>query len=299
MSLKGKVVIVTGSSKGIGFEIAKEFSENKKAHVIVCSRSLARSVRAAEKINGSTLALEVDVTSDLSVNRFIKNVIKKYNRIDVLINNSGYPFDRDIWDKKLHEGTTEELLKIMNVDMVGAVRLSRAVIPIMLRQLNPESDQNKSENRKKLENTKIDSEKDEEEEKQPEITYDTNQNAYNNICKGGVVITISSTPALSGRTGGFPYTIAKSGNISLTKCIAKEYGNQNIRAYSLALGNIATKATYEAITEEERIQAAQEAPMKRWGNPNEVAKIATCIADNNFSFATGNTIVIDGGTVLF
>jgi 3-oxoacyl-[acyl-carrier protein] reductase len=114
----------------------------------------------------------------------------------------------------------------------------------------------------------------------------------------GVIVTISSTPAISGHIGGFPYTIAKAGNISLTKCIAKEYGNRNIRAYSLALGNIATKATYEAITEEVRNDAAKEAPMKRWGRPIEVAKVAACIADDNFSFATGNTIVIDGGTVL-
>jgi 3-oxoacyl-[acyl-carrier protein] reductase len=39
--------------------------------------------------------------------------------------------------------------------------------------------------------------------------------------------------------------------------------------------------------------------MKRWGKPEEVAKIAANIASGNFSFATGNTIVIDGGTVLW
>ena len=46
------------------------------------------------------------------------------------------------------------------------------------------------------------------------------------------------------------------------------------------------------------IRLAEEPSMGRWGRPEEVAKVAACIASDNFSFATGNTIVIDGGTVL-
>lgn len=294
MSLKGKVVVVTGSSRGIGFEIAKEFSEVKKSHVIVCSRSRIESENAAKMINGTTTALEVDVTSESSVRNFIEEIVQRYGVIDVLINNSGYPYDENIWNKQLHEVTIEELWRIMDVDLMGAIRLSRAVIPIMLQQIGTkykESKNNSSYTQHHSNNSK------------PEITgmVDLKNDFQESIPTerdGGVIITISSTPAISGRIGGFPYTVAKAGNISLTKCIAKEYGDKNIRAYSMALGNIATKATYEAISEKVRIEAAQEAPMKRWGKPIEVAKVAACIADNGFSFATGNTIVIDGGTVL-
>ncbi len=66
----------------------------------------------------------------------------------------------------------------------------------------------------------------------------------------------------------------------------------------MALGSIATLATIESMTKEERYTAAQESSMKQWGKPEEVAKVAACIADNSFSFATGNTIVLDGGTIL-
>ncbi|WP_148686997.1 SDR family NAD(P)-dependent oxidoreductase [Candidatus Nitrosocosmicus hydrocola] len=293
MSLKGKVVIVTGSSKGIGFEIAKEFSESNGAHVVVCSRSLEQSQMAAKKIKGSTLALEVDVTNESSVNKFVEKITEKFNRINILVNNSGYPYDESIWNKQFHEGTTDELWKILDVDLIGAVRLSRAVIPHMLNRNVNQSTQNSFQNKNEVKG-------DENGIKIHELETVSlnNQEDSDQTNGGGVIITISSTPAISGRIGGFPYTIAKAGNISLTKCIAKEYGNSNIRAYSLALGNIATKATYEAITQEVRIEAAQEAPMKRWGKPAEVAKVAACIADDNFSFATGNTIVIDGGTVL-
>jgi 3-oxoacyl-[acyl-carrier protein] reductase len=190
----------------------------------------------------------------------MRQILSKFGRIDILVNNAGYPFDNNIWYKRFHEVTDEELQKILEVDLKGSVRLSRAVISSMLEKTNT-----------------------------------TNENGVG----GGVIINISSTPAIAGYTKGSPYTIAKAGNIGLTKCIAMEYGRNNIRSYTMALGNIATLATYNSMTEEDRNKAAQENSMKRWGRPEEVAKIAACIASDSLSFATGNTIVIDGGTVLW
>jgi 3-oxoacyl-[acyl-carrier protein] reductase len=115
---------------------------------------------------------------------------------------------------------------------------------------------------------------------------------------GGVVINIASTPAIAGHLAGAPYSIAKSGVIAITRHIALEYGNKNIRAYTLALGNISTQATFASMTLIERKKAATENSMKRWGDPREVATIAASMASEDFAFATGNTIVIDGGTVM-
>ena len=265
MSLLDKVAIVTGSSKGIGFEIAKELSE-RGATVIVCSRNLDQSTKAATRIGGTALALKVDVTNESSVTEFVKIVMNRFQKIDILVNNSGYRYDDTIWNKKIHEGSHDDLEKIISVDLFGSIRLCRAVLPVMLQTTLNE---NKNSN----------------------ITRGINAG-------GGVIINISSTPALSGRVGGFPYSIAKSGNITLTKCIAKEYSSFGIRAYTLALGNIATPATLDSMTDQIIIKAALESPMKRWGKPKEVARVAASLADDNFSYATGNTIVIDGGTVL-
>jgi NAD(P)-dependent dehydrogenase (short-subunit alcohol dehydrogenase family) len=66
----------------------------------------------------------------------------------------------------------------------------------------------------------------------------------------------------------------------------------------LALGNIQTLATYGQMTENDRRKAAAEPSMKRLGDPVEVGRVAACVASDKFSFATGNTIVIDVGTVL-
>jgi 3-oxoacyl-[acyl-carrier protein] reductase len=258
--LKDKVAVVTGSTRGIGFAIAKEFAENNGAATIVCSRIKEQAERAIKQISGGKVfAAEIDVTTDISVKKFMQQILSKFGRIDILVNNAGYPFDNNIWYKRFHEGTDEELQKIMGVDVQGSVRLSRAVISSMIQK-------------------------------------NTNKNSGGG---GGVIINISSTPALVGHTEGAPYTIAKAANIALTKCIAKEYGINGIRSYTMALGNIATMATYDSMTEVARNKAAEEPPMKRWGRPEEVAKIAASIASDSFSFATGNTIVIDGGTVLW
>ena len=257
--LKDKVAVVTGSTRGIGFAIAKEFAENNGAATIVCSRIKEQAERAIKQISGGKVfAAEIDVTTDISVKKFMQQILSKFGRIDILVNNAGYPFDNNIWYKRFHEGTDEELQKIMGVDVQGSVRLSRAVISSMIQK-------------------------------------NTNKNSGG----GGVIINISSTPAIAGHTEGAPYTIAKAANIALTKCIAKEYGINGIRSYTMALGNIATMATYDSMTEVARNKAAEEPPMKRWGRPEEVAKVAASIASDSFSFATGNTIVIDGGTVLW
>jgi NAD(P)-dependent dehydrogenase (short-subunit alcohol dehydrogenase family) len=114
----------------------------------------------------------------------------------------------------------------------------------------------------------------------------------------GVIINIASTPALSGQREGAPYTIAKAAVVAVTKHIALEYGTKRIRAYTLALGNIATDATYYSMTKRGRKRAISEPAMKRWGSAEEVAKVAACLGSESFSYATGNTIIIDGGKVI-
>ncbi len=116
--------------------------------------------------------------------------------------------------------------------------------------------------------------------------------------RNGVIINITSTPAISGHICGSPYSIAKAGLISLTKHIALEYGRYNIRSYSVALGDIHTDAMRRSLLKSEIVKAKNENSMKRWGWPEEVAKSIVCLAGGNFTFSTGNTIIIDGGKVI-
>ena len=95
--------------------------------------------------------------------------------------------------------------------------------------------------------------------------------------KNGSIIYIASTPALEGLQGT-PYTVAKAGVLGLMKDVARLYGHLNIRANALALGNILTPATLESLDPGTQSKLAQETPLKRWGEPEEVARAALFLA---------------------
>ena len=81
---------------------------------------------------------------------------------------------------------------------------------------------------------------------------------------------------------------------SLTKHIALEYGQYNIRSYSVALGDVYTNTMRRQPSRNELVKAKNENKMKILGQPEEVAKNIVSSSGENFSFSTGNTIILDG-----
>ncbi len=112
----------------------------------------------------------------------------------------------------------------------------------------------------------------------------------------GSIVYIASTPALEGMQGS-PYTVAKAAVLGLMRDVARIYGRHNIRANALALGNISTPATTGQMDPETRQAFAEATPLKRWGLPEEVAQAILFLASPQSSFITGQTIVVDGGSV--
>jgi 3-oxoacyl-[acyl-carrier protein] reductase len=116
--------------------------------------------------------------------------------------------------------------------------------------------------------------------------------------KRGVIVLFSSTPAIAGYDKGGAYGVSKAANVGLMKSLASEYGKYGIRAYAIALGNIRTARTFDQLTKDEQTILENEPPMKRWGKPEEVANVIVSLVSDKMSFVTGQTIVIDGGTVM-
>jgi 3-oxoacyl-[acyl-carrier protein] reductase len=113
----------------------------------------------------------------------------------------------------------------------------------------------------------------------------------------GSVIFIGSTPAITGDRVGISYQVAKAGVLGLTRALALAYGPSGIRVNALALGSISTPAMGSLAGKEKRA-LAEEPALKRWGTPEEVARVVSFLASDDASYITGQTIVVDGGYAL-
>lgn len=112
----------------------------------------------------------------------------------------------------------------------------------------------------------------------------------------GVIVNVSSTPALSGHDRGFAFTVAKAGIIGLTKALAFEL-SPFIRVNTIALGNVETTWTSE-LNEQELSNAREENLVRRFGSQEEVARTLVFLGSDDSTFINGQTIVLDGGTTL-
>ena len=115
--------------------------------------------------------------------------------------------------------------------------------------------------------------------------------------KGGRIINISSVVGLSGNAGQTNYAAAKAGMIGFTKSLAKEVGSRGITVNCIAPGFIETKMT-EKLSEKVRENILNKIPMKKIGNPNDIANTVLFLVSNEANYITGQTITVDGGATI-
>lgn len=111
--------------------------------------------------------------------------------------------------------------------------------------------------------------------------------------KSGSIINMSSVVGVSGNAGQSNYSASKAGIIGFTKSIAKELGSRNIRSNAIAPGFIITDMTAQ-IPEEARKAWEATIPMRRGGQPEEVAKVAVFLASDLASYVSGQVIHVCG-----
>jgi NAD(P)-dependent dehydrogenase (short-subunit alcohol dehydrogenase family) len=130
--LAGKVAIVTGGNAGIGEAIAQTFVREGAAVVITGRRQdeLDRVVHEITRRNGKVIAVAGSVTDDRHVRAVVNEAIQRFGSLDILINNAGV----GEFGRRLHELDDETWARVLDVNLTGVFRMTRAAVPEMLKR---------------------------------------------------------------------------------------------------------------------------------------------------------------------
>lgn len=128
MRLKDKTAIITGGGTGIGLATARAFCK-EGAKVILFGRRKEKLEKAVEKLGGSAIIVQGDMTNNNDLDQLINETLHNFKKIDILVNNAGL-FN----GSPLHEISDSQWDEIMDINIRSVFQLTRRVLPAMLSQ---------------------------------------------------------------------------------------------------------------------------------------------------------------------
>ena len=117
-----KNIVITGTSRGIGFELAKQFAEN--GHQVL---ALSRNTKPLSAINHKNItALSVDISNNDDLNKVTDFIKSTWEKVDILINNAG-----KLINKPFTEISSEDFLEVYKVNVFGVAEITKLTIPFL------------------------------------------------------------------------------------------------------------------------------------------------------------------------
>lgn len=260
--LSGKVALVTGGNSGLGLGFARGIAK-QGGDVVIWGRSEEKNAAAVEELKSCGVrasARSVDVSSQEAVVEGFAALVKEYGRIDTVIANAGMPPNT----RSILTATAEEYHTLLNTNMHGAFYTLQEGAKQMVKRA---------------------------EAGEP----------------GGSLIFCGSLSMFQGVPGIVSYAAAKGGIGAVIRCMAAELGKHGIRANNIAPGYI--KTGFSGGRQDGAIQPEEEwsdldkffgskACIPRPGFPADFEGVAAYLASDASSWHTGDTIVIDGGSLI-
>ncbi len=242
--LKGKIAVVTGGTRGIGYAIVKRYLENGAKVVLFGSReeTVQKALSSLKEENA-----DWEVSGDYpnlkdakAVEAAIEKVKEKYGRIDILVNNAGISDSKPVTDY-----TAEHFENIMQLNVSAIINAIMPAVKIMKEQ------------------------------------------------GSGCIINTSSMVSICGQPSGVAYPTSKSAVNGMTWSLARELGPSGIRVNAVAPG--ITKTDMVAALPEKMIQPLINAiPLRRVGEPEDVANAFLFLASDMAAYVTGEILSVDG-----
>jgi 2-hydroxycyclohexanecarboxyl-CoA dehydrogenase len=234
MTLKDKIAVVTGAASGIGSAIAGKLAAAGAVVIVADVQVDKGQARAAELRAAGHAAhfLDVDLTDPGSI------------AVDVLVNGAGWGRTAPFW-----EGTPEFWNKLIALNLVGPMHLSKALLPPMMER------------------------------------------------GGGSIVNIASDAGRVGSLGETVYSGAKGGLIAFTKALARETARYGIHVNCVCPGPTDTPLM-AAVPDKVKEALTKAIPMRRLGQPEEVADAVLFFAGDGASYVTGQVLSVSGGLTM-
>ena len=241
---KGKVVVISGGSRGIGFAAVKGFLANgaKVCFLSHYEETGAKAMAALKEINPDYEVFNkvIDLCDFKAAQELYKEVVAKWGRIDVLINNAGT--DCPTWLTKLKQSEWDA---VCNLNQKAVFNMSKYAIDY-------------------LKKTK------------------------------GCIINTASVAGVYGSPTGLPYPASKAAVIAMTKSMAYSFAPNGVRVNCIAPGVVETDMT-AGMPDFAKKSVGDTIPMKRFGQPEDIANAMMFLASSAASYVTGACLQVDGG----
>ncbi|WP_404454535.1 SDR family oxidoreductase [Virgibacillus necropolis] len=256
--LKGKSVIVTAASKGLGRAIATEFAR-EGAHVLVASRSEETLQETVTSIKQETSNENVDyIVCDMKDPEAIKAMVEKASKwngtVDVLINNAGGPPAGKFLDM-----SDDDWYHAFELNLLSFIRTTREVVPFMKEQQSGHI---------------------------VNIASSSIKQSLDNL-----VLSNTMRPGIVGLAKSLSQELGED-NI-----LINTVGPGTIETDRISKLNQRTSADLDIPVDKVKANAEQQVPMKRYGQPEEFARGIVFLASGANTYITGQSVIIDGGLV--
>ena len=270
-----QVALITGASRGIGRGVALELAKLRCDLVINC----AVNVPAAEQTASDCLAAakagrqkirvkicQADISKGADRKKLIEFAKQQFARLDLLVNNAGVaPAVRaDILD-----ATEESFDRLIATNVKGPYFLTQLAAQWMIDQAQARSTASPA--------------------------------SRNTRGRGGTrpyqpkIIIVSSISAYTASTSRGDYCVSKAALSMLTPLFASRLAEHGINVYEIRPGIIETPMTTGVKDKYDKLIAEGITPIQRWGQPEDIGKAITAIAEGYLPFSTGQIINVDGG----